>query len=391
MQRLGVQRCAEAGGAEMCRDRACRGQACRDVQRPGAQRPGVQERESVGWGGAASVRPARERREGAHRPCCLWALVQCPLGMRRRLGSASGVDQGGGRNSGRGGTRPWLSRRGAGGGEPRAGLCLRVCPQAHSACVHRHRPPHKGPSGAPLLPQPPAAPAPPPHPSWLWPRAGLGPLRQLAAPLGPPAGPAPQCPWYPDLGRLPFCHLEPKRRPKDSVLPCKVGQRPRLEGPRWSRHTHTPHPCRHGPEPRGQGPSTPHRRQGQQEGREDTARGSGAQCLAGSTRLRTRVTAKDSLLALGRAVGLWATRGQGPQPGLGDRGEGGFGMGSAEVTHAHQAHTTHTHAHQTHTRGGSTGPWLQQPSQQQGKRSRPEGLVSEALTFASVSGSFFHF
>lgn len=325
----------------MCRGRACRGQACRDVQRPGAQRPGVQERESVGWGGAASVRPARERREGAHRPCCLWALVQCPLGMRRRLGSASGVDQGGGRNSGRGGTRPWLSRRGAGGGEPRAGLCLRVCPQAHSACVHRHRPPHKGPSGAPLLPQPPAAPAPPPHPSWLWPRAGLGPLRQLAAPLGPPAGPAPQCPWYPDLGRLPFCHLEPKRRPKDSVLPCKVGQRPRLGLPTPAGTVQSQGAKAH-PRPTDGRAS----RRGGRTQLEAPAPSAWLAALDSELESRQRT-------ASWHWAGLWACGRPGdraPSQVSGTAEKGALGW-AVQKSHTHTRHTPHTRTHTRHTHG----------------------------------------
>ena len=158
------------------------------------------------------------------------------------------------------------------------------------------------------------------------------------------------------------------------MLPCKVGQRPRLEGPRWSRHTHTPHPCRQGPEPRGQGPSTPHRWQGQQEERRTQleAPAPSAWLAALDSELESRQ--RHSLPALGRAVGLWATRGQGPQPGLGDHGEGGFGTGSAKVTHAHQAHTTHTRTHTRHTHGeGAPGLGCNNGPQQQGRSSRLRG------------------
>ena len=129
VQRLGVQRYAEAGctevrhaeaghaeagRAEMCRGQVCRGQvcrgwACRDVQRPGMHRPGVQGRESVGWGGAASGRPAQERREGSHRPCRLWALVQCLWGRGDTWGRPLGWTKEEEGTVGGGGTRPWLS------------------------------------------------------------------------------------------------------------------------------------------------------------------------------------------------------------------------------------------------------------------------------------------
>lgn len=163
------------------------------------------------------------------------------------------------------------------------------------------------------------------------------------------------------------------------MLPCKVVQ---TKGPRRSHltHTHTPHPCWQGPEPRGQGPSTPHRRQGQQKGREDTAQGSGAQCPAGSRRLGTRVTAQAQPPGIGTAsqhcAGLWACgrpgyRAPGQASGTTEKGA----LGRA----AWKSHTGREH-----------GAWLQRWCTAAGKEQPSEGLVSEALTFASVSGSFFH-
>lgn len=221
MQRPGVQRCAEAGcaevghaeagHAEMCRGQVCRGQVCR-----GRARTGWVCRERRAWAGAARLLGAPPRR-GEKAPtgpaaCGPWYSVIWGRGdaWGRPLGwtkEEEGTVGGGNPTT----AELW---QGAGDGELRPGLCLRVCPRAHSACAHRQRQAHKGPSGAPLPPQPPAAPAPPPRPSWPRPRAGPGPLRWLAAPLGPLAHPAPQCPWYPDPGRPPFCHLEPKRWPR---------------------------------------------------------------------------------------------------------------------------------------------------------------------------------
>lgn len=67
-------------------------------QRPGVPRPGVQESESVGWGqrGFREARPGEERRLPPALP---------PVGLgAESSGDAEtpGVDQGGGRNSGRG-------------------------------------------------------------------------------------------------------------------------------------------------------------------------------------------------------------------------------------------------------------------------------------------------
>lgn len=203
MQRPGMQRCAEVRCAEV---------RCAEAGHAQAGCAGNGER-GLGRRGFWEPRPGEERRLPQ-------ALLPVGLGtVSSGDAETPGVGLWSGprrrKNNGRG-RNPTMAElwQGAGDGELRPGLCLRVCPRAHSACAHRQRQAHKGPSGAPLPPQPPAAPAPPPRPSWPRPRAGPGPLRWLAAPLGPLAHPAPQCPWYPDPGRPPFCHLEPKRWPR---------------------------------------------------------------------------------------------------------------------------------------------------------------------------------
>ena len=136
----------------------------------------------------------------------------------------------------------------------------------------------------------------------------------------------------------------------DSVLPCKVGQRPRLEGPHWSCLTHThARPCRQGPEPRGQSPSTPH------DGR--------ASRRAGRTQLEApvpsaRLAALDSELESRK--GTASLHRAGPQacgwPGIGPlaRPWGPWRRGVWDRQHGSHAHTPAPatcmcmHAHQAH-------------------------------------------
>lgn len=246
----------------------------------------------------------------------------------------------------------------------------------------------------PSCPQPPAAPA---GSRFAPPGLGLGPLRRLAAPLGPLAYPTPSAHSNQTRGGHPSVIRNQNGAQGDSVLPCKVGQRPRLVGPHWSRHTHDtpPHarPCRQGPEPKGQGPSTPH------NGR--------ASRRAGRTQLEApvpsaRLAPLDSELKSrkGTASLHWAGPRACGRPGIGPRArpQGPWRRGVWDGQGGSHAHTpapaTHTcmHAHQAHaTRTGREQRASAETTVSNGRGSScPEGLVPEALTSASVSGSFPH-
>lgn len=199
-------------------------------------------------------------------------------------------------------------------------------------------------------PQAPAASA---GPRFAPPGLGLGPLRWLTAPLGPLAYPTPSAHSNQTRGGHPSVIRNQNGAQGDSVLPCKVGQRPRLKGPHWSRHTHThthTRPCREGPEPRGQGPPTPH------DGR--------ASRRAGRTQLEAPVpsaqlAALDSDLESwkGTASLHWAGPRACGRPGIGPpaRRRGPWRRGVWDGQRGSHAHTpapaTHTctHAHQAHS------------------------------------------
>ena len=212
------------------------------------------------------------------------------------------------------------------------------------------------------------------------------------SPSWPPSRPRPTVPMVAGPGEATLLSFGTKTVAKGLSASLQSG--PETQARRTSvvtSHTHSP-PLPAGSRAKGPRPVHAPQMAGPAGGEEDTARGSGAQCLAGSTRLRTRVTAKAQPPGTGQGCGPVGNQGTGPpaRP-RGPRRRGLWDRQRESHTRTPGTHHTHTHAYQAHTRGWSTRPRLQQWSTTAGKEQPPEGLVSEALTFASVSGSFFHF